>query len=129
MFVEYMHLKVLLQLDTELALNQHITFIQIITHSQLVTINIALLSGFMGAISLLCFRVSVSPIVYFYVLCFTTQKPTRNLLWLRASAFSNPVGNRAPTLFLCTKQALCFNAISHILYLSIFNSIGAYIQP
>lgn len=74
MFVEYLHLKVLLQLDAELALNQHITFIQIITHSQLVTINIALLSGFMGAVSPLCFWVSVKSYRLLLCLMFHNSK-------------------------------------------------------
>lgn len=68
----------------------------------------------------LALQVSASLIKYFYVLCFTTREPSRNLLWLQTSTFSSPAGNRAPTSFIWTKQALFFDSIANIFVLVYF---------
>lgn len=121
MSVEYLYLRVLLQPETDLALNQHITFIHINTHSQLVILKIALLLGSWEPS--LSFALSVSK-SYPFLLCLVSQ--LENLPGIHA-CFSFPPF-QGSTLLSWTKQTLCFNSISNILYLSLFNLTGPYIQ-
>lgn len=76
----------MLQPETDLALSQHITFIYINTHSQLVILKIASLSVPGSHLSPLL-RVSVRPITYFYALCSAIRKFTRNPRLLQISPF------------------------------------------
>lgn len=71
-------------------------------------------------------QVSISPIIYFYSLYFSTGKSFRADLQLQTTIFSNSVEHRATALF---EQSVPF-ALTHLqhLYFSIYNLSRSYRQ-